>query len=77
MGLERDTKRSSGSPDLLDLERDLPVTGKDVEALRIARESAPPLTFEEYFEFLAQFETTSEALASKGGPRGERPFELP
>jgi hypothetical protein len=55
-----------------DLERDLPTTAEDVEALRRLR--FPPV--EDYFAALARLPQPSyEELLARKGPRGE-PFEL-
>jgi hypothetical protein len=68
--------KSSGSRELLDLERDLPTTAEDTAALRRLREMTR-LTFDEYFRFLAEFEPPpAEALRSRRGPRGDRLFEV-
>lgn len=59
----------------LDLERGLPTTPADVEALRRAR-SLTRLSPEAYLRFLAQFPPPDEAaLRARRGPRGE-PFKL-
>jgi hypothetical protein len=61
----------------LNLDRDLPTTAADVAAQRRLRVGRS-LTFEEYLEFLANFEPPpSDELRGKRGPRGERAFELP
>ncbi len=58
-----------------DLERDLPTSPADVEALHQLREPRPMGT-EEYLRFLASFVPPSaEALRERAGPRGE-PFTL-
>jgi hypothetical protein len=60
----------------LNLERDLPTTATDVAAQRRLR-AGRSLTFEEYLRFLTSFEAPShQRLRDKGGPQGERPFEL-
>ncbi|HET7291006.1 MAG TPA: hypothetical protein VFM88_01150 [Vicinamibacteria bacterium] len=60
----------------LDLDRDLPTTAEDVEALHRLRR-LPPMTADEYLRFLASFAPPSaEALRARPGPRGE-PFTLP
>jgi hypothetical protein len=66
---------SNGSPESLDLDRDLPTTAEDVEALRRAREMTTMDT-EAYLRFLAQFGHASpERLRERKGPAGE-PFDL-
>ena len=66
---------SSSSDRVLDLERGLPVTAGDNDALRKHR--PPPMTFAEYLEFLASLPTPAhEELRKRHGPRGE-PFRLP
>jgi hypothetical protein len=59
-----------------DLDRDLPTTAADVEALH--RLSQPrPMTTDDYLRFLAAFAPPSaEALRRRPGPCGE-PFTLP
>ncbi|MBX5483713.1 MAG: hypothetical protein IRZ16_17965 [Myxococcaceae bacterium] len=60
--------------DLLDLDRGIPTTPSDVEALR--RNRPGPMTFEEYLRFLEQFPRPSyEQLEKRLGPRGT-PFKL-
>jgi hypothetical protein len=67
---------SEDSPDFIDLERGLPVTPEDVDALRKLRGRAT-LTFAEYLAFLsAQPSPSFEQLKARRGPRGE-PFTLP
>ena len=58
----------------IDLERDLPTTREDVEALRRVRRIE--MTAEEYLASLRQFPPPSyEELRDRRGPAGE-PFEL-
>jgi len=58
----------------LDLERDLPTTAEDVEALRRLRASR--VTTEEYLRLLADLgDATAESLRRRPCPRGE-PFRL-
>lgn len=65
---------SSDSPEL-DLDRDLPTTPADVEALHRLCE-ARPISTEQYLRFLACLEPESpEALRARPGPRGA-PFTL-
>lgn len=60
-------------PPALDLERDLPTTRRDVEALRRVRRLTPG---ESYLEFLRRFPAPSyEELRDRRGPV-EEPFEL-
>ena len=69
-------KKSSGSVEWLDLDRDLPTTEADVAAHRRIR-GKPALDFDGYLRFLALFEPPSaDALRGKRGPRGDRPFDL-
>lgn len=66
---------SQREPGLLDLERDLPTTAADVEALR--RHRPGPMSWDEYLRFLASLPPlSSESLRARPGPRGDRPFEL-
>lgn len=66
---------SKPEPELLDLERDLPTTAADVEALR--RHRPGPMDGHAYLRFLASLPPPSwKALRVRPGPRGERPFEL-
>ena len=66
--------RSNDRSELLDLERGLPTTPRDVEVLRRLRHM--PMTDAEYVSFLASFgEPDRGLLAAKRGPRGE-PFSL-
>ena len=63
-------------PAPLDLERDLPTTREDVEALRRAREESGRLTPEEFEALLeAAGHAPVEELRKRRGPRGA-PFEL-
>ena len=66
---------SSGRSELLDLERDLPTTEEDVEALRRARER-PPADTAAYLRFLVSLPAPpAGALRTRRGPCGER-FDL-
>lgn len=59
-----------------DLDRDLPTTASDVEALHRLNQPRPMAT-DDYLHFLAAFAPpTAEALRQKPGPCGE-PFTLP
>jgi hypothetical protein len=61
-------------PDRLDLQRDLPVTPEDVEALRRLRHPRPsPEEFRLFMEWIGH--ASIEDLRRRKGPRGE-PFEL-
>ncbi len=61
----------------LDLERGLPVTPADVEALRRARQAASAMDSGAYLRFLAaQPQATPEELRARRGPCGP-PFRLP
>jgi hypothetical protein len=66
---------SSNDPsEPLDLDRGLPTTERDVEALRALRSSR--MTDAQYVRFLATLTPPDRAsLAAKRGPRGE-PFSL-
>jgi hypothetical protein len=65
---------SSDSPEL-DLDRDLPTTAADVEALHRLRGDRP-ISTEQYLRFLASLEPESpEALRTRPGPHGA-PFSL-
>ncbi len=67
--------RSSGSPEYLSLERDLPTTADDVAALARFRAIAPE-AFSVYLRFLAGFPSPPLAvLRARRGPCGA-PFEL-
>ena len=60
--------RSSGSPEYLSLERDLPTTADDVAALARFRATAPE-AFSSYLRFLAGFPSPPLAvLARKARP---------
>lgn len=66
--------RSNADDGLLDLERGLPTTPGDVEALR--RHRPGPMTFAEYLRFLQQAPPLPyETLRARPGPRGP-PFRL-
>ena len=59
-----------------DLERDLPTSATDVEALHRLRQARPMRT-EDYLRFLSSFVPPSaEALRARPGPCG-KPFTLP
>ena len=61
---------SNDPSDLLDLERGLPTTGRDVDALRALR--YPKMTDAQYVRFLASLPPPDRGLlASKRGPQGE------
>ena len=61
---------SNDRSELLDLERGLPTTGRDVDALRALR--YPKMTDAQYVRFLASLPPPDRALlASRRGPRGE------
>ncbi|MEW6488988.1 MAG: hypothetical protein AB1578_13870 [Thermodesulfobacteriota bacterium] len=61
----------------MDLERDLPTTPEDVDALRRASTAAARQEVD-YLAFLSTFgETSPERLRARRGPRGNEPFELP
>lgn len=62
-----------GVQDGLPLERDLPTTSADLEALR----RLPPtrMTGDEYLAFLASFgDAPFEELRRRPGPQGDEPF---
>jgi hypothetical protein len=62
---------------LLDLQRDLPTTAQDVEALRQLRPGGP-IGFHAYLAFLASLPpATAAALRTRPGPARGSPFELP
>jgi hypothetical protein len=66
---------SNDRSELLDLQRGLPTTEKDVAASRVLR--YPSMTGTEYARFLVSLAPSNPAvLAAKRGPRGE-PFRLP
>ena len=68
--------RSSARSDRLDLERGLPTTADDVEALRRAA-AAGPRGLVDYLHFLAQLPAVPrDALRAKRGPRADRPFAI-
>jgi hypothetical protein len=61
---------SNDPSELLDLERGLPTTGRDVDALRILR--YPRMSDAQYVRFLASLPPPDRAvLAAKRGPHGE------
>jgi hypothetical protein len=61
---------SNDPSELLDLERGLPTTGRDVDALRALR--YPKMTDAQYVRFLASLPPPDRAsLASRRGPQGE------
>jgi hypothetical protein len=60
---------------LIDLERGLPTTQADIEALRRARRS-PPMSPSEYLRFLSSLTVSMKALRERRGPRGPEPFQL-
>lgn len=67
--------RSSGSPEFLSLDRDLPTTPDDVAALARARATGPT-GLAPYLRFLADFPPPPLAvLRARRGPGGA-PFEL-
>jgi len=62
--------------DALDLDRDLPTTPRDVEALRACR-YVPRLDFEAYLELLESMgPPPDDELRRRKGPRGEEVFEV-
>jgi hypothetical protein len=68
--------RSSARSERLDLERDLPTTAEDTEALRSAK-TVRPLDLEAYLRFLAQLPPpTPREQRARRGPRADRPFVL-
>ena len=71
------TMSSSGSGDMLDLNRDLPTTAEDIAALDRLRYGRR-LTFDQYLECLAALEVPSPAhLRSRPRPTGsDAPFDL-
>lgn len=61
---------SNDRSELLDLERGLPTTARDVDALRALRH--PRMTHAQYVNFLATLTAPHRAsLAAKRGPQGE------
>jgi hypothetical protein len=61
---------SNDRSELLDLERGLPTTGRDVDALRALR--YPKMSDAQYVRYLASLPPPDRALlASKRGPQGE------
>lgn len=60
---------------LLDLGERLVTTPEDVEALRRARRS-PPMSPEEFVEFLSAFVVSTEVLRARRGPQGPEAFRL-
>ena len=61
---------SNDRSELLDLDRGLPTTERDVEALRALR--YPKMTVAQYVRFLATLAAPDRALlAAKRGPQGE------
>ena len=61
---------SNDPSELLDLERGLPTTGRDVDALRALR--YPKMTDAQYVRFLASLPPPDRALlVAKRGPQGE------
>ena len=65
---------SSGRDDLLDLEGGLPTTAADVAALRRARPA--PMSYAEYFDFLARLpHASADELRARGVTAGP-PFRL-
>ena len=67
--------RSSGCPDLLTLDRDLPTTAADGAALQRAR-AGRQVSLDEYLEFLQRFEAPpAERLRARRGPVGP-PLDL-
>ncbi|MEQ8767724.1 MAG: hypothetical protein RL885_27730 [Planctomycetota bacterium] len=67
---------SNDAADRLDLDRDLPTTERDVEALRACR-TLPRLDLEAYLAFLeAMGPLPQEELRKRRGPRGDQVFEV-
>jgi len=61
---------SNDRSELLDLERGLPTTGRDVDALRALR--YPKMTDAQYVRFLASLPPPDRALlVAKRGPQGD------
>jgi hypothetical protein len=68
--------RSSARSERLDLQRDLPTTADDTEALRRAK-TARPLDLETYLRFLGQLPSpTPSQQRARRGPRAGQPFVL-
>jgi hypothetical protein len=66
---------SNDRSELLDLERGLPTTAQDIEALRALR--FPKMTDDQYVRLLANLTASDRAsLAAKRGPHGDA-FSLP
>ena len=66
---------SSKQGDPLDLDKDLPTTPEDVDALKSIRESRR-LSFQEYLEWLSRLELPAEAAGRRRTHVGCAPFEL-
>jgi hypothetical protein len=66
---------SSKQAEPLDLDKDLPTTPEDVEALKRIRESRR-LPFQEYLEWLSRLELPAEAAGRRRTHSGCAPFEL-
>jgi len=66
---------SSGSGDVLDLDRDLPTTAKDVAVLNRLRYGRR-LTFDQYLECLAALDAPSPARLRSRPAAGGAPFDL-
>jgi hypothetical protein len=61
---------SNDPSELLDLDRGLPTTGRDVDALRALRH--PVMTDAQYVRFLASLQPPDRVLlAAKRGPQGD------
>ena len=59
-----------------ELDQGIRMNRQDIEAARKAA-IMPPLSLEEYIEFLQRFpEPTRAELLSRSGPRGDKIFEL-
>jgi hypothetical protein len=67
--------RSSDSPEVLSLERDLPTTAADVAALRRAR-AAPRIALEDYLRFLQSLDRPSTAALRARRVAGGPPLDL-
>ena len=66
---------SDARANLLDLDRGLPTTAADVEALR--RLPMPTLTTADYMSWLRWFEPKdASVLRDRRGPSGDEPFRL-